>query len=181
MLDIDVVRKIIKNAVVSIKQDSDGEIIEKTWQRIIFYLLFYILPILLAIVVWINNIYLTDMEGYLGTGIAIFTGLFFSLLLTIGSKIKAEKENVNVDQFALEKYKNNMRQISHIVLYVILLGIFIFIIMLANSIFTIEYSNVLAKLLTSIAIFLLVQFIVALFFILQRFYFLVFDEINNIL
>lgn len=181
MLDLKVILHIRKEAIKSIKCDSDDEIITSPWKRILYYLIFYLLPILIVLIAWVKNIKLSSLESYIGTGIAIFTGLFFSLLLSIGAKIKSENENPNKDVENFQSFKNNMKQIANIILYVIVLGIVIFALMLLNSLFKSCSYVYIEKVFTAIVLFLLVQFLVLLFFMIQRFYYLVRDEINNIL
>jgi len=181
MLDLKVICDIRKNAVNSILTDSDDEIIKSVWKKIIYVLTYYILPLGASSIAFWRNITLSSMQSYIGTGIAIFTGLFFSLLLSIGAKVRAEKENVNRDNANFQRYKTSMKQIANIILYIIVLGIIIFLIMILNSILKSANYPCVEKIFTAIALFLLGQFIVSLFFMIQRFYFLVRDEINNIL
>jgi len=181
MLDLKVVLEINKSAKNSMKCDSDDEKISSYWKKFVFISAFYFLPILTMLIAWHRDIKLSSLENYIGTGIAIFTGLFFSLLLSIGDKVRNEKENPNKDRDNFQRYKTSMKQIANIVLYTIIIGVVIFMILLANSIFKTDCCIYVEKVFTAITIFLLVRFIVSLFFIIQRFYFLVRDEINNIL
>lgn len=180
MIDFNVLYDISKEARESIKTDSDKEPIKGFWVNLIFFLFYTIMPLLAASTPWYWDIKLSNLEGFIGTGITIFTGLFFSLLLNISSKIRIEKENVNKDISNFEAYKENMRQISSITQYIILLGILILFVVLANSLICISKTYV-EKTFTSIAIFLLMRYLVCLFFVLQRFYFVLRDEIDNIM
>ena len=173
MLDISVITKIRKSALVSMRSDSDDQKIASVWKKIVFVSIFYILPISISILSWIKCLKLSTMEG--------FTGLFFSLLISIGAKVRSEKENPNKDESNFQQFKTSMKQIANIILYVILLGISIFLLMLINSILKSDCYPSIEKIITAITLFLLVRFIVSLFFMMQRFYFLVRDEINNIL
>ena len=120
------------------------------------------------------------MESFVGTGISIFTGLFFSLLLGIGSKIKTEKENPDIDIENYKQYRNNMKQISNITQFVIVLGIVIMGIVLINYLFK-GSNECIQKSLTALVLYLLIKFVMSLFFMLQRFYFVLRDELGNIL
>jgi|GEM_PF-1739115 len=180
MLDLDVIFKIKSEAIKSMSSNSDGDEIKSSSKKAVFYLTFYLVPLLGVAIVALKGVKLGDLETYIGSGIAIFTGLFFSLLLSIGSKIKNEKVNPDMDVLNFDRYKNNMRQIASIILFVIFLGVLIFIIMLINSL-TLRFELCyLETILTMIAVYLLIQFLVSIFFIIQRFYHVVFDEINNI-
>lgn len=181
MLDFRIIFRIKSDAIKSMSSDSDGDEIKSSSKKAVFFLSFYLIPILGASIVAWKDVRLEDLESYIGTGIAIFTGLFFSLLLSIGSKIKSEKENPDVDVANFARYKNNMRQIASIILFVIFLGVMIFIIMLINSL-TMRFEwCYLETILTMVAVYFLIQFLVSIFFIIQRFYHVVFDEINNII
>ena len=181
MLDFKVILKIRKSAIESMKKDSDDNDIKSFWKKFVFISTFHFLPFLIILLVWSKNIKLSSIETYVGTGIAIFTGLFFSLLLTIGAKVRSENENPNKDADNFNRFKTNMKQIANIVLYVIVIRIVIFIIMLTNTIFRTDSCAYIEKIFTSMAMFLLVRFFISLFFIIQRFHFLIKDEINNIL
>lgn len=181
MLDFKVVRDIRNDALDSIRRDSDDEKITGFSGKLTFYLMFYILPILLgALAIW-KNILVSELESYISTGIAIFTGLFFSLLLSIGSKIKAESINADRDEENFKRFKTGMKQIAKITLYNIVLGILIFLLILLNHILKTDCNRYIEMIFTFIVIYLLGQFIVTLFFMLQRLYFLINDELNNIL
>lgn len=181
MLDFRVINDIRKEAIKSIKRDSDDELIENKFQKFIFYILFYFLPLFFSILSWIKNIEISNLESYISTGIAIFTGLFFSLLLSIGSKIRTEKANENIDANNFQMFKTSMKQIANITLYIIILGVLIFSLILINNISQSDCYPYIEKIITSIVLFLLVRFIVSLFFLIQRLFFLIKDELNNIL
>lgn len=180
MLDIKVLFDIRNNAVESMKSDSDDEKIESKWKKVVFFLTFYCLPISLAYLSWHREIKLTSLETYIGASIAIFTGLFFSLLLSIGSKIRLEKENPNIDNDNFLQFKKSMKQIANITLYEIIVGIFIFLFMLLNSILKSKCHPEFEQVLTIITVYLLGQYIVSLFFMMQRYFYVVRDELNNI-
>lgn len=181
MLDFSVLKDIRNKAVESMVSDSDDEKVTSFWKRAVFIILFYIAPIFLSAISWHRDIKLSSLESYIGASIAIFTGLFFSLLISIGGKVRAEKANPNKDDDNFQKFKTNMKQIANITLYVIVYGVIIFLVMLLNSIFKSETHPCVERIFTVVAMFLLVQYTVALFFMLQRFYYTVRDELNNIL
>jgi len=172
---------LIKNeAIKSIKSDSDNSQIVKFMPNFIYYFVFWTFPIIIAVLPFFTNIRLSELTSYIGTGISIFTGLFFSLLLNISAKIRIEKENKNIDISNFQQFKNNMRQISNITQYLIILGISIMLIVLLNFLLNFE-NELIKKLFTTIVLFLLIRYFACLFFMLQRFYYVLRDEINNIL
>jgi len=181
MLDFRVLNNIKKNAIQSIKKDSDGIKITKKLSKFYFFLFFNFIPILLLIAPWFLHLKLSNIEKLIGTGIAIFTGLFFSLLLNISAKIRIEKENINIDTGNFQAFKENMKQISDITLYIIILGIKILIYVILNKLFATEKYPEIECVFTSIALFLLARFFVTLFSMLQRFFFVLRDEIKNIM
>ncbi len=180
MLDFNVIIEIGKEAKKSIKTDSDGNLIPGKLKQFIFHFFFSIIPLLAASTAWLWEVKLSNLENYIGTGIAIFTGLFFSLLLNISAKIRIEKENVNMDASNFQAFKENMRQISNITQYIIILGILVLLIVLINSLVNLNCVYI-EKSFTSIALFLLIRYFSCLFFMLQRFHFVLRDEISNIL
>lgn len=181
MLDFRAIINIRKEAINSIKRDSDDELIVNKFQKFYFVIFFYILPISFSVIAWFKGIEISNLESYISTGIAIFTGLFFSLLLSIGSKIRTEKENDNIDANNFQMFKTSMKQIANITLYIIILGVLIFSLILINNIFQSECYPIIEKIITSIVLFLLVRFIFSLFLLIQRLFFLIKDELNNIL
>lgn len=181
MLDFNVIWDIRKKAISSIKSDSDGNIIDARMSKGLYFLLYWLLPCGLLLYGLIGPSKLSSFATFIGTGIAIYTGLFFSLLLNIGTKVRAESNNPNKENKNFQRYKTGMKQIAHIALYVILLGVTVFVLVLLNALtlqFNIPYSE---NVLTGIALFFLTRFFASLFFMIQRFYFLVQDEISNIL
>lgn len=163
------------------QRDSDNELMSSVWKRSIFFISFYLAPIAVCIIAWCREIKLTSLENYIGSGIAIFTGLFFSLLLGIGAKIRDEKSNPDKEEVNFQKFKTSMQQIANITLYVIEIGIVIFLILLLNSLLKSKEYEIVERIFTLVALFLLTRFLISLFFMIQRFYFVVRDEISNIL
>ena len=180
MIDFGVFLEIKKKAISSIKSDSSGKKIDSKKANCVFVLVFYILPIICAVVSWLFDVKLSNIVAYITTAISIFTGLFFSLLLNIGTKIRLEKDNKNKDNLNFNAIKENMRQISYITQYVIILGIFIVLIIFFNYILTFK-CELVNNIFTSIIVFVLLRYFSCLFFMLQRFYFVLRDELDNIL
>lgn len=179
MLDVKVLFKIRKEAIESIKKDSDGEPIGKLYNSLFFYFLWYALPILGIAVVVCKQIKLSDLQDYIGASIALFTGLFFSLLLSLGDKLRTEKANVNIDVNNYNKFKENMKQISRITQFIILKGILIFVLLLLNSLLKSTEYLYIETVLTAIAVYILIQYTISICFLLQRFHHTMKDELNN--
>lgn len=181
MFDFEVVTKILFDANESIQKDSDGEFIVNKYRRLSFHLWRWFVPMCLAITPWVSKVSIKPIEQYVGTCIAVFTALFFSLLLTAGDKVRNEKINIDKDDKNFQKFKINMKQIVCITLHIISLGIIIFILVLFHIILGNLGCIILDKVFASLIIFLLCRFMFALVCLLQRFYYTINDEINNIL
>lgn len=179
MLDIRVLRKIRNDAIDSIKKDSDGVKVQKLTYKITFYFLWYIAPIASIVISLCKKILLSDLQNYIGTVIALFTGLFFSLLLRLGDKLRAEKANINIDENNYKQFKENLKQISSITQFIILLGIKIFILLVINSLIKSTSYPYIEIIITSLSIFILLRYIITIGFLLQRFHFTLRDELNN--
>jgi hypothetical protein len=179
MLDFKTLLNIRSEAIDSIKKDSEGILISKMNFKIIFIFFWYVIPILGVVTVFYRKIYLTDLQDYIGASIALFTGLFFSLLLSLGDKLRTEKANVNIDQSNYLKFKENMKQISKITQFIILNGILIFIILLLNSLSKTSDCRYIEITLTAISIYLLAQYTISIGFLIQRFHHTMKDELNN--
>lgn len=179
MLDINTLLKVRSEAIESIKKDSDGEFVQNRYHKFFFYILWYFLPLIAVTTVIYKQIKLSDLQDYIGASIALFTGLFFSLLLSLGDKLRTEKANENIDLSNYNKFKENMKQISRITQFIILKGILIFILLLVNSLYKSKTYTWIESILTSIAIYILIQYTIAIYFLLQRFHHTMKDELNN--
>jgi len=180
MIDFGVFAQIRKNALESITSDSDKENIGDKKQKFIFVVIFYVFPICCALTPWLLNVGISRFDSFIATAISIFTGLFFSLLLNISSRIRIEKENKDIDLNNFERYKENMKQISNITQYVVVQGIVIMLFILFRYLFSFE-NDLIIHTIDSIVIFVLIRYFLCLLFMLQRFYFVLRDEIDNII
>ncbi len=179
MLDIRALMNIRKDAIDSIKRDSDGEIILKIKFKIIFIIFWYIIPFCGVLTVFYRKILLSDLQDYIGASIALFTGLFFSLLLSLGDKLRTEKSNKDIDHSNYLKFKENMKQISKITQFIILYGILIFVLLLINSLVKTSDYNCFEVSLTALSMYILSQYTISIGFLLQRFHHTMKDELNN--
>ncbi|HBG40885.1 MAG TPA: hypothetical protein DEF88_00590 [Porphyromonadaceae bacterium] len=181
MLDFKTFERISCEAKKSMKKDSDGDEINSKSSKILFFLIFYVLPFGISFFAFHKKIIISEIAEYIGTVISIFTGLFFSLLLSIEDKVKNQRDNKDRQDSNFQKYKENMKQISNIVLYIILLGVEIFMLLFLNSLFGNYLDGCIEILITIVTSFLLMRFIISLLFVIQRFYYTSRDEIGNIL
>ncbi|SEC79689.1 hypothetical protein SAMN04489761_3611 [Tenacibaculum sp. MAR_2009_124] len=123
---------------------------------------------------------LSSFDKVLAAGVAIFTGLFFSLLLNISSRIRIEKSNINIDEDSFRRYKNSMKQIANITLYIISLGIYVVMLVLLNYLIR-DFNEYIETIITSLAFFILTRYLLSILFMIQRFKYIIRDEIENIL
>lgn len=179
MLDIRTLLTIRREALDSISKDSDGEKFPKKSFRIFFFILWYIVPLSGIATVIYKQIKLSDLQDYIAASIALFTGLFFSLLLGLGDKLRTEKANPNIDENNYKQFKENMRQISNITQFIILEGVLVFILLLVNSLAKTTDFLCIEIGITSMAIYLLSQYTISIGFLLQRFHHTMKDELNN--
>ena len=180
MIDYEAFKSIRKGAIESIGTASDGEKIEGKWKKGVFIFIFYILPLGGTLTPWLLNVCLLKFGSFITVAISIFTGLFFSLLLNISAKIRIEKENENIDNSNFEEYKENMKQISNITQYVILLGVLIMFLIMFNYLLNFQ-NRIVEHIIASIVIFILTRYFSCIFFMLQRFHFVLRDEIDNVM
>ena len=201
MIDISSFRKISKDAKNAMLLNSNGDTINSHSHILWRYILFYILPYLCCLIIllypnFINEecivrfrnfevllkpIEIANIEGIVGTIISIFTGLFFSLLLGINDKIRNEKYNEDKDKDSFKRYKESMRQIASLILYIIQVGIEIFILLLLNLFFKKILPTYIENIFIAITVFLLIRYISLLLSVIQRFYYTTRDEIDGIL
>ncbi len=179
MIDFGVFARIRRDALESINSDSDGEKIVSKKQKFICVII-CIFPICCALTPWIIDVNISRFDSFIATAISIFTGLFFSLLLNISSRIRIEKENKNIDINNFERYKKNMKQISNITQYVVVLGILIMLLILFRYLLGFENCLIIHT-IDSVVIFILIRYFFCLLFMLQRFHFVLRDEIDNIM
>lgn len=179
MIDLSVIGQISKKAKKSIGSGADNNQISNKLYKTFYYVLFYLIPLLSAFFCIYLEISLYSNNTYIFTGIAIFIGLFFSLLLSIGGKIKSVSDSKKLSKAHFDKFKNSMSQIADIILYIILLGVTIFLLIFIDSL-VYHWKEVSSIYLMAFTAFLLMRFIVSIFFLMQRFYFTSRDEIKNI-
>lgn len=179
MVDFKTLLNIQKEALESIKKDSDGEFISKFKFKMSFIIFWYFIPFCGMVTVFYRQVFLSDLQEYIGASVALFTGLFFSLLLSLGDKLRTEKANVNIDHSNYMRFKETLKQISKITQLIILKGIVIFTILLINSLSKTSDCIYVEITLTAISIYILAQYTISIGFLIQRFHHTMQDELNN--
>lgn len=181
MIEIKTIQNIFTEGIDAIKTDSDGQKINLKFSKIVFFVLWNILPFGVIYIVFSKDIKISFFQNFVGSSVALFTGLFFSLLLRIGDKIRAEKNNENKDNQNFIRFKESLQQISKISQLIILLGIIIFVMLVLNGLLKSDSYPIIELSITSISLALLVWYLMALLSLIQRFTFTMRDEIENIL
>ena len=74
-----------------------------------------------------------------------------------------------------------MKQIANITLYIISLGIYIISLLLINYLIKDNVFKYFEIIITAITFFLIIRYLVSILFMIQRFRFIIRDEIENIL
>lgn len=181
MIELNTIWNIYIEGIDAIRRDSEGrKIVEKSSKRT-FNLLWYFLPLLTIVFVFYKQIQISYLQNFVGSSIALFTGLFFSLLLRIGDKIRSEKNNQDRDLENFLRFKESLRQISKISQLIILIGITVFILLVLNGILRSDSCPIIELIISSISLAFLVWYLLALLTLIQRFTYTMRDEIENIL
>lgn len=159
------------------------------------YIYYYIIPIfisglLCAFEVKINN----DSSTYLITGISIFAGLFFNLLLVVADKMTKRKKLLNsrkedISHYA-KLYKNFSEQLIAYISYAIILSLSLIVLMfltqvdfakiiLVSSFKHIDCIQIILNNLFNFLVFYFgYQFLTILLIILSNMYVMLIDDIN---
>lgn len=180
MFDFKTLNEISRHAISAMQTNSAGNIVKSKISKFVFFVLFFLLPLAVASLPFYTRIRLDgNFSTFIATSVAIFVGLFFSLLLSIGSKIKKERDNKNRDDDNFKKFKNTAKQISEIIIYIIKIGLILMMTVAIDFIINDKYVYV-NIVLTSFALLNLSKFFISIILMGQRFFFIIRDEIDNI-
>lgn len=131
-------------------------------------LTFILVPIAIASVLVHFKIYIDNSVNYIISGLAVFTGLLFNVLVIIFDILKRENGN----QLRLRILQQVLSNIS----FTIFLSLFTIIIVLLTTV-----ENLCIKLIVNwVSIFLLTEFVFTLLMILKRMYALFQEEFSRI-
>lgn len=179
------------DALESLKKDYNGRIVKNKKGLLGYY---YLLPlfiacILLASGVTINN----DIANYFITGISIFAGLFFNLLLVVADKLNVRKRLLDSDpneetRNYVKRYQHFSEQLISQISYGIVISIGLIILMFLTNFQTwlppteiccvkIIYQ-VLKYFLNGLILYNGMQFIIMLFVILSSMYVMLLDDLK---
>lgn len=171
---INTIRRIHLEAHDSMIKNVKGAPLTKI-SRIMFWLLWYALPITLSVIAIIpylsNNMgEINGLNSFIGVAIPLFTGVFFSYLLVIPTNIKKSRE-ANLDQETSKNIQRGYKQMASIILYLILICIYIIFLFLLSLAF-IPHNGYIKLSYYLLTMFLSTRFIVAIIFLTARHYYL---------
>jgi len=129
-----------KEAIQSIYYDNRNRLITKRWKLNIFY---YVIPIILSFILILLDQTLNENSiTYFITGISIFAGLFFNLLIVVSEKMEKRKTQLESNHEATSKYAKDYKLFSERLIASISYAIILSILVIGLMFFTqIDYSN----------------------------------------
>lgn len=183
--------EIRKDALESLKKDYNGRIVKN--KKIVFsyyYLFPFIISVgFLAIGVTIDK----EIANYFITGISIFAGLFFNLLLVVADKLNVRKRLLDNDpneetRNYVKRYRHFSEQLISQISYGIIISIGLIILMFlthfktwlpSTDILYVKLSyKVLKYILNGLIFYNGMQFIIMLFVILSSMYVMLLDDLK---
>lgn len=175
------ISKIHREAINSAQKDLRGNPLKGAAQTLLFFLLF-IAPALISILgILSHNPLLRTIEtsinrlnDFVGVSMPLFVGVFFSLLLTIPSNIRRSRSS-EMDSESKQKLIKGYKQISTIILHLILVCVYIVICFLFSCVFV--PHNIYTQLTYYLfVISLSSHFIMVIVYLVVRYYYLYKNE-----
>lgn len=183
--------EIRKDALESLRKDYNGRIVKN--KRIVFSY-YYAFPFVVAVTFLIIGVTVdTDIANYFITGISIFAGLFFNLLLVVADKLNERKRlldtntNEETKNYVI-RYRHFSEQLIAQISYGIVISIGLIILMFLThfKIWLPETDICQIKILYKILKYMLnglifyngTQFIIMLFVILSSMYVMLLDDLK---
>ncbi|NMH23895.1 hypothetical protein [Flavobacterium solisilvae] len=187
------ISEIRKDALNNLFKQHNGEKVAN--EKVVkFY--YYILPIVVSVVLLSLGVTIKEsIASYLVTGISIFAGLFFSLLITVSDKMNKRKElqkslnEIDINYFKL--YKKFSEQLIAYISYEIVLSVILIVLILFtflsiddfNFLIVTNFTTNLFFILNLILNFLIfyygIKFLYILLIILSSMYVMLLDDINT--
>lgn len=183
--------EIRKDALQSLRKDYNGKVVKNN-RIVIFY--YYILPLFISLLflafgVTINS----EIANYFITGISIFAGLFFNLLLVVADKLNVRKRLLETDQNEetknyVTRYRHFSEQLIAQISYGIVISIILIILMFLTNFKTwlphTDISSIkliykaLKYILNGLIFYNGMKFIIMLFIILSSMYVMLLDDLK---
>lgn len=184
------VSEIKKDALLSLNKDYNGRLIKKS--TVLIY--FKIVPALFSVVLLLSGAKInTDIANYFITGISLFAGLFFNLLLIVADKLNLRKRLLEKDTNEetinyVKRYRHFSEQLISQISYTIIISIGIIVLMFFTyfrvwlphtDIMIVKYVyKVLKYLLNGMIFYYGIQFILMIFVILSSMYIMLLDDLK---
>lgn len=183
--------EIRKDAINSLQKDYNGNVVKNKFVTA-FY--FYITPLIISVILLIIGVTITnDIANYFITGISIFAGLFFNLLLVVSDKLNIRKRLLDTDpneetRNYVIRYRHFSEQLISQISYSIVISISLIILMFMTHFKTwlpktdhcsiiIIYKS-LKYILNGLIFYHGMQFIIMLFVILSSMYVMLLDDLK---
>lgn len=183
--------EIRRHSIESLYLDENGES-NKKWIVKLYYI--YI-PTICSILLLALGIFMSDeVSNYLITGVSIFAGLFFNLLLIIADKLKLRKEmfnsaNTEAKDNYLKRFEIFSSQFISTISYAIIQSIWLILLMLLCKIEVFQSELTNNHIISYIVLFFIYLFnfltyllafklVILLFTILSSLYVMIFDDLN---
>lgn len=184
------ISEIRQDALKSLSLDYNGNRNNK-W---ILRLYYYMIPLVISLIVVIIGARIDDqVANYFITGISIFAGLFFNLLLVVADKLNVKKrlletdDNIETIEY-IKRYRNFSEQLISQISYTIIISIFLIMLMflthVENWLNTIQilqefkYFELLRSFFDVFIFYVGVKFIVLLSVILSSMYIMLLDDMK---
>jgi hypothetical protein len=179
------------DAIESLYKDYNGRIVKK---RFTVFKYFYLFPLLISgILLYSGALIDSDIANYFITGISIFAGLFFNLLLVVADKLNIRKRllecetNEETKNYVI-RYRHFSEQLISQISYGIVISIVLIILMFLTHFkswlpkvdisYILTIYKILKYLLNGLIFYFGTQFIIMLFVILSSMYVMLLDDIK---
>lgn len=183
--------EIRKDAIDSLQKDYNGNIVKNKFVTA-FY--FYITPLIVSVILLIVGVRINnDIANYFITGISIFAGLFFNLLLVVSDKLNIRKRLLDTDpneetRNYVIRYRHFSEQLISQISYTIVISISLIILMFmthfktllpkTDQISIIFLYKTLKYVLNGLIFYHGMQFIIMIFVILSSMYVMLLDDLK---
>lgn len=183
--------EIRSDALESLKKDYNGRIVKNKKTVFLYY---YFLPFCVSICLLLVGVTIdTDIANYFITGISIFAGLFFNLLLVVADKLNVRKRLLDTDpneetRNYVKRYRHFSEQLISQISYGIVISIGLIVLMFlthfknwlpqTENCYVIIGYKVLKYLLNGLIFYNGMQFIIMLFVILSSMYVMLLDDLK---
>ena len=125
------IREIKKDALDSLKKDYNGKVVKNH----LVQLYYYTIPLIISLILLFSRaIITTEIANYFITGISIFAGLSFNLLLAIADKLNVRKRLLDNDineetKNYVTRYRHFSEQLISQISYCIIISIVLILLM----------------------------------------------------